>query len=73
MVIGETGKIFEKRYKEHLRSFKGSNNNSKLAQNLVENGHSFEKNNIMVILHFSENAKTYECNRKIYICRENDR
>jgi len=43
IVIGQTGKIFEKRYKEHLRSFKGSNSNSKLAQNLLENGHSFEK------------------------------
>jgi hypothetical protein len=30
-----------------------------------------EKNDILKILHFSENTRTYGCNRKIYIiCRE---
>ena len=39
--MGQTGICFESRLKEHLLSFKKNNYKLKLAQHLLETGHSF--------------------------------
>ena len=51
---GQTGRYFEKRYKENLFSFRSNNNNWKCVQPVLENGHSFGKiNDFMEVLHLS--------------------
>jgi hypothetical protein len=40
---GQTGRSFEKRFKEHFLSFRNNNYNSKFSQHLLETGHAFGK------------------------------
>jgi hypothetical protein len=56
IVIGQTGRNFEQRYKEHLHLFKGSISNSKLSQTRLENGHSFGEK--MTLWKFCISTKT---------------
>jgi hypothetical protein len=39
--IGQTGRSFYKRYREHMRDYKYRTGNSKFAQHLLEHNHSF--------------------------------
>lgn len=39
--IGQTGRPFHVRFREHFQNYKYANNKSKFAQNLLEEGHSF--------------------------------
>jgi hypothetical protein len=41
--IGQTGRNFRTRYKEHLRAFRHNTHQSKFAKHLHEHGHSFGK------------------------------
>ena len=41
--VGQTGRTFHTRYKEHYRDYKQNNKSSKYAQHLTENRHSIEK------------------------------
>jgi hypothetical protein len=39
--IGQTGRLFHTRFREHYRDYKYANNKSKFAQHVTEEGHAF--------------------------------
>ncbi len=50
--VGQTGRSFRTRFREHARDFKYRTGNSKFAQHLIDQGHSFGSiDSIMEILH----------------------
>ena len=56
---GQRGRNFKKRYREHLLSYKHGNFNSKFAQHLIENNHSFgDMYDIMTPLCYNKKAYT---------------
>lgn len=62
---------FRKRYKEHLQSFKHGNYNSKFAQHLLDNGHSFRDiQDIMTPLYYSKKGIHLNAMEKFYIFQE---
>lgn len=70
--IGQTGRNFEKRYKEHLFSFRSNNNNNlKFVQHLIEDNHSFGKiSEIMEVLHFSSKGTHVDTIENFYVYSE---
>jgi hypothetical protein len=52
--VGQTGRSFEIRFKEHLRSFKYKKTDSTFANHFLETGHSFPDLNDISILHYQE-------------------
>jgi hypothetical protein len=40
--IGQTGRTFEARFKEHARDIRNSGQNSKFAQHILDTGHEYE-------------------------------
>lgn len=52
---GQTGRSFEKRFKEHFYSFKNSNYNSIFSQYILENNKSFGKmEDIMEVVNYNQ-------------------
>ena len=50
--VGQTGRSFRTRYREHARDFKFRTGHSKFAQHLIDQSHSFGSiDSIMEILH----------------------
>jgi hypothetical protein len=65
---GQTGQSFDKRYKEHLQSYKYNPQNSKFAQHTVESKHRFgKKTDIMTIKFFGKKGKYLDTVEKSYI------
>jgi hypothetical protein len=68
---GQTGQSFEKRYKEHLQSYKYNTQNSIFAQHTIELGHEFrEKNDIKFL---GRKGKYLDTTKKFYIYQETKR
>jgi hypothetical protein len=68
---GQTGRNFEKGFKEHFHSFKYNNYKSKFAQHLLETGHEFGKiDDTMSILYYKKKVKHVDTMEKFYIYRE---
>jgi hypothetical protein len=66
--VGQTGRQFSVRYKEHYKSFRDKTDSSSLAKHLNENAHSFGPiNNIMGILHYQGKGTHLNTIEKFYI------
>jgi hypothetical protein len=58
--VGQTGRSFRVRFKEHFRDYKYGNNKSKFAQNVLENGHSFGPiDDIMEVLYTTKKGNIW--------------
>jgi hypothetical protein len=69
--IGQTGRPFETRFKEHYSDFKNAHNKSKFAQHVIEGGHSFgPMNEIMEPLHIANKGRMLDTLEKFYIYKE---
>ena len=59
MYIGQTGRQFSTRYKEHMTAWRNLSTTSSFAQHLIEEGHSSgPMNKIMEIMHY-HNKRPY--------------
>ena len=69
--IGQTGRSFFTRYREHYHDFKYNNRASKYAQHLLENKHSIDPiHNTMEILRFMRKSKLMDTWGKFHIYQE---
>jgi hypothetical protein len=69
--VGQTGRPFHFRFKEHFQDFKYAYKKSKFAQHLLENGHSFGRiENIMDILYTTKKGKKMDTLENFYIFKE---
>ena len=69
--IGQTGRSFKTRFREHLRDFKYNNWKSKFAQHLLDRQHSMdEMENIMDVIHITNKGRMMNTIEKYYIYRE---
>jgi hypothetical protein len=67
---GQTGRNFEKRFKEHLQAYKYNPQNSKFAQHATESGHTFgKKTDILTIKVIGKKSKFLDTMEK-YIYQE---
>ena len=65
--MGQTDRSFRTRYREHIRDFKYNSGNSKYAQHLIENGHSFGPiNESVTILHTINKGKMMDSLEKVH-------
>jgi len=68
---GQMGRPFKVRFQDNLRDFKYGNNKSKFAQHLLENRHAISPmENIMDIIHITNNAKMMDTLERFYIYKE---
>jgi hypothetical protein len=68
---GQTRKNFKKRYKEHFQSYKYGSQNSKFAQHLLDNKHSFgSMHDIMTPLCFNKKGIHLNTLEKFHIFEE---
>jgi hypothetical protein len=66
----QSGRSFEKRFKEHFLSFKNNNYNSKFSH-LSETGHAFGKtDDIIEVLHYDKKGRHLDTMERYYIYRE---
>jgi hypothetical protein len=69
--MGQRGRSFYVRYKEHQKDFKNGHRSSKFAQYLLDNGHAFGTiNETMKILHTINKGKMMNTLENLHICRE---
>jgi hypothetical protein len=69
--VGQTGRPFNLRFREHYRDYKYANNKSKFAQHIIEEGHSFGPiDNIMDIIHIANKGRMLDALEKFYIYRK---
>ena len=65
---GQTRRSFQRRYQEHLRDFKYNNGNSKFAQHLTDNKHSFGPiDKVIKILHTIKKGAMMDTIEKYHI------
>jgi hypothetical protein len=56
--VGQTGRNFRTRYKEHIHSIKSNNSNSKYAQHILETQHSYgPMKDTMKVLHLNRKGQ----------------
>jgi hypothetical protein len=56
--VGQTGRPFHVRYREHYHDYKYANNKSKFAQHALDEGHAFGPiNEVMYVIHFAKKKK----------------
>ena len=69
--VGQTGRSFHTRYKEHYRDYKYNKKSSKYAQHLIGNRHSIGSiNDTMEILHVIRKGKLMDTWEKFHIYQE---
>ena len=69
--VGQNGRNFMVRFKEHLFSFKNNSKSSESLQNLLENGHYFGKIEIIIqVLHFAKRGHYINTIEKVHIYKE---
>jgi hypothetical protein len=56
--VGQTGRNFQTRYKEHIHAIRSNNSNSKYAQHILETQHPYgPMTNIMEVLHLNKKGQ----------------
>jgi hypothetical protein len=69
--IGQTGRPFHIRFREHFRDFKYNNRKSKFATHLLDNNHSIGPiNDIMEILYTTTKGRSMDTIEKFHIYKE---
>jgi hypothetical protein len=74
--IGQTGRSFKTRYKEHIRAIQyNKKENSTYAQHIIDTGHTYGTiQNTMEILHTTQKGKYMNCLEKFHIyCAHKDK
>jgi hypothetical protein len=72
--IGQTGRPFLLRFREHFRDYKYANNKSKFAQHLLEEGHSFgPTDDKMDTINLANKCRMLDTIERFYIYRETQR
>lgn len=70
--IGQTGRNFNIRYKEHIRSFKNNKTDSNFSKHLIESKHILSKNHKPTILHTCSKSKKMSLLEALEINRINN-
>ena len=69
--VGQTGRLFSTRYKEHKAAFHNNSNTSSFAKNLIEESHSFDPmNNIMQRVHYHRKGAHLSTTERFHIRRD---
>jgi hypothetical protein len=69
--IGQTGRPFRVRFREHYNDYRHEHNRSKFAQHVLEEGHSFgPMNEVMKVVHFARKGKMLDTLERFYIYKE---
>jgi len=69
--IGQTGRPFRVRFREHYNDYKYAHNTSKFAKHVIEEDHSFgPMNEIMEVVHVAKKSKILDTLEEFYIYRE---
>jgi len=69
--VGQTGRPFHVRFREHYRDYKYVNNKSKFVQHVIEEGHAFgPMNDIMDVVHIASKGRMLDTLERFYIYRE---
>ena len=69
--IGQTGRAFHKRHKEHFHDYKHNIRKSSFATHLLDNNHSIGPiNEIMTVLHTMDKGRYMDTIEKYYIYKE---
>jgi hypothetical protein len=69
--VGQIGRPFHIRFREHYRDYKYTNNKSKFAQHVIEEGYAFgPMEDIMNIVHIEKKGKMLDTLEKYYIYKE---
>ena len=69
--VGQTGRPFHVRFREHYRDYKYANNKSKFAQHVIEEGHAFGPINYIVdTLHIANKGMMLDNLERFYIYKE---
>lgn len=69
--VGQTGRTFEIRYKEHLRSFRLNKNDSTFSNHILESNHTFPNLENINILHTHEKSRKLNLLESIEIYKSN--
>jgi hypothetical protein len=71
--VGQTGRPFLVRFREHYSDYKYANNKSKFAQHVIEEGHAFgPMNEIMDVLHVASKGKMLDILERFHIYKETE-
>jgi hypothetical protein len=66
--IGQTGRTFKTRFKEHVRNIKNGQN-SKFAQHIVDTTHEYQTiDQTMKILHVEKEGRALDTYERFHIC-----
>jgi hypothetical protein len=66
--IGQTGRTFNVRYKEHIHAIRNNNNNSGYSNHILNTGHTYGTiNNTMDIIRTGKKGKHLNALEKYYI------
>jgi len=69
--IGQTGRPFRVRFREHYNDYKYGHNKSKFAQHVIDEGHSFgPMNEIMEVTHVAKKGRMLDTLEKFYVYKE---
>ena len=69
--VGQTGRDFHTRYKEHFRAFQHNTQQSKFAQHVTKHGHAFSSiNSTMEIMQLHRKSTNLNTLVKFYIHKE---
>jgi hypothetical protein len=67
-IVGQTGREFKTRYKEHIRNIKNIGQNSKFTQHILNTAHEYEtRGKTMTILNVKKKGKMLKTDEKFYI------
>jgi hypothetical protein len=70
--IGQTGRSFNIRYKEHIRDIKNNNDNTGYAHHIINNKHKYGNiQNTMKILHITQKGRFMNTIEKYHIYKAN--
>jgi predicted GIY-YIG superfamily endonuclease len=66
--IGQTGRKFETRFKEHIRDIRNNGQNSRFAQHILDTGHEYETiEKTMKILHIEKKGQMLDTHERFCI------
>jgi hypothetical protein len=66
--VGQTGRTFKTRFKEHIRNIKNNGQNSKFAQHIVDTTHEYQTvDQTMKILHVAKKGRALDTYERFHI------
>ena len=69
--VGQAGRPFHVRFREHYRGYKYTNNKSKFAQHVIGEGHAFgPMSDIMDVVHIASKGRMLDTLERFYIYRK---